>query len=117
MQFILEKIEKTPKKSNEQNIKYSNAECFKPYLFDFIKNNLIKDDDYLSKLDSAFNSHLSQMTHTDRIEKFNFLMQSESNATITLFFTYSYLASVYKNSGRMDKIHEYKIVPIIESMF
>lgn len=117
MRVSLEKSENTPPKPNEQSIKYSNVENFKPYIFEFIKNNLIKDNDYLFKLDSVLNSQLSQMIYKDRIEKFEFIMQSESNATLTLFFTYSYLANVYKTSGRMDTFHEQEIVPSIEKMF
>lgn len=117
MRFLLEQNEKILNIINKQSIKHSNAENFKPYIFDFIKNNLIKDNDYLSKLDSVLNSQLSQMIYKNRIEKFDFIMQSESNATLTLFFTYSYLANVYKTSRKMDLIHERKIVPIIEKMF
>lgn len=117
MRVLLEQNEKILSIINKQSIKHSNVENFKPYIFDFIKNNLIKDNDYLSKLDSVLNSQLSQMIHKERVEKFDFIMQSESNATLTLFFTYLYLANVYKTSGRMDTFHEQKIVPIIEKMF
>lgn len=100
MRFILENNKKVLNIVTKESAKYSNVENFKPYIFDFIKSDLIKDNDYLSKLDSALNSSLSQMTHKDRVEKFDFIMQSESNATLTLFFTYSYLANVYKTSRK-----------------
>lgn len=101
--------------SNEQKLRFCKIDDFNCYVFDFIENYLIKNDEYVKLFDKFLLTHLEKMTYEDRIKKFEFRIQSEGNANLALFLTYSYLANKFKHSGKMDLCQESKI-PLIESM-
>lgn len=92
-----------------------NLDSLTPYMFDFVKKYLLKDDVYVEMFDKALNRKLSKMSMADRQEKFEFMMESEGNAELCLFLTHSYLAFIHKHRGRMDLTQE-KMIPLIEEM-
>ncbi len=103
--------------NKHKNIIYKNADDFMPYIFDFIKDYLIKDTCYINRLDKVLDTKLSQIPFKERKEKLSFMIQSESKAVLCLYFTYTYLADLYKHSGRIEyKLEETKI-PLIENEF
>lgn len=98
-------------------VKYKGVDDFMPYMIDFIKNYLIFDICYVKRLDKVLDTKLSEMPFEDRKEKFAFMIQSEAKAVLSLYFTYSYLADMYKHSGRMEIKQEETKIPLIEDMF
>ncbi len=95
-------------------VKYKCIDDFTPNIFDFIKNHLIKDVCYVTKLDKVFDTNLSIMPFEDRKEKIELMLQSESNTNLIKYLTYSYLAKVYRNS---DNLYEQNKLSLIDKIF